>query len=270
MNAFRINWLAFTFSLPVIIIIIAFNINIIERLSSAFWLTLVAVVVGFYPIVNYLFFDVIRRNELSEVLPLLGLIPILTALFGWLFLNQDPSLLALGGIISICASIYCLQLHRTKKWFEPFRALASSRSARSMAVISLITAVAAIGDKYAIERSTTAIYMALNTAGAILVLVVCDLIFKNRWVPSIRNELARLPGKQWLLISCLGLVQLATQTSGFIAVNVSSNTSYTVAIRNLNIVAASLVALVLYHESVNRYKFISYGLSALGVVMIAL
>jgi drug/metabolite transporter (DMT)-like permease len=139
-----------------------------------------------------------------------------------------------------------------------------------MAAVSLITAVAAIGDKFAIERSTTTIYLALNTAGAIVILAVCDLCLRNRRTPYVRNELAALTTDQWLLLGSLGLIQLVTQVTGFIAVNVTVNTSYTIAIRNLNIVLASLVALMLYRESMSRYKLLSYGLSALGVVMIAL
>ena len=270
MNAFRINWLAFAVSMPVVVVLIAQNIHRIERLSGAFWLVLTAVVLGFYPVVNYLYFSVIRRNELSDVLPLLGLIPIWTALFGWLFLDQHPSRLALTGIIFISASLYSLELQQSKTWYEPFRALTSSYKARAVGVVSLITAVAAIGDKYAIERSSSSIYFALNSLGAIIILVIADLIFSWRQHPKPRYKFEHLPTSQWRLLFYLGLVLLGGQLMGFIASNVTVNTSYTIAIRNLSIVVASLLALVLYRESVNRYKFLCYGLSALGVVMIAL
>jgi|GEM_PF-2722091 drug/metabolite transporter (DMT)-like permease len=270
MNSFRINWLTFGVSLPVLVALVVLNAHEITQLPLAFWLVLSAVVLGFYPAVNYLYFDVIRRNELSEVLPLLALVPILTALFGWLFLDQHPSSRALFGIVCIFASIYTLHLRHTTTWYGPFRSLATSRSSRSMAAISLITAAAAIGDKFALQRSTTSIYFTLNSIGALLVLVVFDLIYSHYKPSSVRQELSRLPRSQWILLGSLGVIQLANQITGFAAVNAATNTSYTVAIRNLNIVVASLVALVLYRESVSHYKFLSYGLSALGVVMIAL
>ncbi len=270
MNSFRINWLAFGVSLPLIVTLVVLNLHVIAGLSLAFWLTITAVVLGFYPAVNYLYFDVIRRNELSDVLPLLAIVPILTALFGWLFLDQHPSPRALFGIVCIFASIYTLHLRHTKTWYGPFRSLATSRSARSMAAIGFITAAAAIGDKFAIERSSTSIYFALNSIGALLVLSVFDVVYSRRHVSHIRQELTHLPRHQWVILGMLGIIQIGNQISGFAAVNAATNTSYAVAIRNLNIVVASLVALVLYRESVSPYKFLSYGLSALGVVMIAL
>jgi drug/metabolite transporter (DMT)-like permease len=272
MNSFRINWLVFSVSLPVIVTLVFLNIHIISGLPTAFWLVLAAVVLGFYPAVNYLYFDVIRRNELSDVLPLFALVPILTALFGWLFLDQHPSSRALVGIVCIFASIYTLHLRHNTTLFGPFKSLATSRSARSMGAISFITAAAAIGDKFAIQRSSTSIYLALNSIGALLVLGIFDLVYSRHQSSQrgLMQELSHLPRHQWILLGTLGAVQLANQISGFAAVNAATNTSYTIAIRNLNIVITSLIALVLYHESTNRYKFLSYGLSAIGVVMIAL
>jgi drug/metabolite transporter (DMT)-like permease len=270
MNPFRINWLVFGLSLPVVILLAILNIHVIMGLSLAFWLVLVAVVIGFYPAVNYLFFEVIRREELSNVLPLMSLIPILTALFGWLFLGQKPTILALGGIICVGLAIYCLHLRGSKTWYEPLQALAHARSTWAMAIVSVITAIAAIGDKFAIEHSTTIIYFALNSIGAFTVLLVSDRWPRAKKYPTVRSDLARLSDSQVRLLISLGLVQLMAQMFSFVAVDVSANTSYTIAIRNLNIVTASLLALVLYHESVNRYKLLSYGLAALGVVMIAI
>lgn len=272
MNAFRIIWIAFAFSMPVVAVIIARDIHTIMHLSTAFWVVLVAVVLGFYPAVNFLYFDVIRRNELSNVLPLLGLVPILTALFGWLFLNQHPSQLALVGIVLVSASIYCLQMQNSTTWYAPFRALTRFHAGREMGIISIITAIAAIGDKFAIERSSSSIYFALNSLGALLILMIADVIYTNRKRPEAahNHKRGRLPASQWGFLVCLGIVQLGGQLVGFDASRAAANTSYTVAIRNLSIVLASLIALVLYRESVNRYKFLSYGLSAVGVVMIAL
>jgi len=270
MNPLRINWLVFLSTVPVAVFILAHNTHTLTLLPSTFWLTLVAVVVGFYPLVNYLFFAVIRTNELSNVLPLLALIPILTMFSGWILLNQHPGYLALAGVFCIAASIYSLEVHHRQSWFEPFSELFHSRAAVAMATVSVITAFAAIGDKFAIERSTASIYFALNSLGAVAVLMIGDLIITRRNRLSVRRELALLSPGEWKILIALALTQLITQVSGFAAINAAANTGYTIAIKNLNIVLASLVAVAIYRESVNRFKLLSYGLSALGVVMIAL
>lgn len=271
MNPLRINWLTFGVTLPIVIVLIILNMHEVTRLSAAFWLTLTTVVIGFYPTVNYLFFTVIRENELSDVLPLMSFTPILTALFGWVLLGQHPSTLAVVGIICVAAAIYCLHIRGTKTWYGPLQALIRARASHAMLIVSVFTAVAAIGDKYAIEHSNATIYFALNSLGAFLVLFVSDIFFRRiKRYPTVRQELSQQTSSQWRMLCYLGLAQFVNQILGFVAVNAAANTSYTIAIRNLNVVVASLLALALYRESVNRYKLLSYGLAAIGVVMIAL
>jgi drug/metabolite transporter (DMT)-like permease len=140
-----------------------------------------------------------------------------------------------------------------------------------MLVVSLISAAAAIGDKFGIEHSSVGIYLSLNVTGAVVVLIVCDLMtVRRRAARPLRAEFGSLSGSQWSLLGCLGILQTAAIILSFVAVHVSANTSYTLAIRNLNIVAASLAAVLLLGEHLTRYKSYSYALSALGVVLLAL
>ena len=269
LNTFRLNWLSALIGLPVFLYIVFQNAHQITGLSEAFWLTLFAVVVGFYPMGNYLYFSVIRKHELSNVLPLLGFIPILTALFGWILLSQPVTTSALIGIVCICLSIYFLRADNTSTWYAPIVSLSRSSAARAMFAASIITALAAIGDKYAIEKSSS-IYFALNSIGAILVLFLCDYLLQMRKKPTFFSELSHIPRKQIVTLVLLGIVFVLTQLIGFAAVNKAMNTSYIIAIRNINIVLASLIAVVLYKESITRNKLLCYGLSAIGIVMIAL
>lgn len=271
MNAFRLNLLMFGFGLPFMAIIIATHVQTIGHLHPAFWLTLIAVVVGYYPATSYLYIRTIRENELSAVLPLQSLIPVFTAGFGWSLLGQDPSLIAFGGILAVTASIYVLYRQPGTSWYRPIAALGSSGAARAMLIVSLIAAAASIGDKFAIEQSGVSIYLALNITGAVIVLALCDLIaVRKHAVQPLKPEMTNLSRNQLVMLLGLGLLQLLSIILSFVAVNITANTSYTLAIRNLNIVVASLAAVVLLGEHVNRYKLLSYGLSAIGVVMIAL
>lgn len=270
LNTFRLNWISFLLVSPLFIGIIARNVQNISHLSAAFWITLVVVVVGFYPIVTYLFFNSIRKKDLSDVLPLLGLVPIFTAVFGWLLLNQNVSFTALIGILFICLSIYFLNFKNKTAWYDPITKLVKSRASQSMLIVSLMTAVAVIGDKYAIEKSTASIYFAFNSIGAILVLFLCDFVVVKYNKKNFVKELKRISSKEYAALVLLGIVFAATQIISFYALYKASSTSYVVAVRNTNIVFASLLALVIYKEKVNRHKLTCYGLSAIGIVMIAI
>lgn len=271
MNPFRLNWVMFGAGLPLTLPIIATHWHVITHLQWSFWLDLIAVVGGYYPAVSYLYIKVIRDNELSDVLPLQSLVPVFTAFFGWLWLSQNPSWVAFGGLVAVTAAIYVLYRRRGMTWYRPLIALGSSWAARAMLIVSLITAAAAIGDKFGIEHSSVSIYLALNVTGAALLLIACDfLAIRRHAARKLRVEARLLSGAQWGLLASLGILQTTSILSTFVAVHVSANTSYTLAIRNLNIVAASIAAVILLNEHLNRYKLLCYGLSALGVIMLAL
>ncbi len=154
---------------------------------------------------------------------------------------------------------------------DPIKSLTNSSTARAMLIISLVTAMAAIGDKIAISHSSPLAYLALNMTGAFLVLAMCDAIVNTKHVNHARHMVKLKPATNmvWLLL-IMGSLYLLTQLLSFVAIDLAPNTSYAVAVRNLNIVVASLAAIFLFHEELTRYKLLSYGLSAGGVILIAL
>ncbi len=269
-NAFRINWLMHAVSLPFMLSIVVWKFHYIEGLTIPFWLTLFAVVVGFYPLVSYLFVKVLRNNDVSDVLPLMGFIPVFTTLFGWVLLGQKPSATSTTGIIIISLSIYIVQMQPSTKLIEPIKRLFDSATGRAMMAISLVTAIAAIGDKYAISHSSPLSYMALNLTGAFLLLALCDALLQT--TNSFQNVIPVEPKPKkntlWLLL-LMGGVYLLTQLLSFSSLAISPNAGYAVAIRNLNIIVASIAAIILFKEKLNVYKSISYTLSALGLVLVA-
>jgi drug/metabolite transporter (DMT)-like permease len=270
LNAFRANWLMHAVSLPVFIAAALANFSTIQHLSVTFWVVLIAVVSGFYPLVYYLLFKVIKTNDLSEVLPLMSLIPIVTLLTGWLLLAQTPSAIGLIGTVLVSISIYVLRFRPGMHWLQPFKLLFQSGAARAMLVVSIITAVAAIGDKFAIDRSSIAVYSSLNMVGAFIVLFASDLFFSPKDLKHEARETLASIRYSWVVILSMGLLLLMAQITGFAALKYAPNSGYAVGVRNLYIVLASVIALRIFHERTNRYKLLSYGLSALGLIMIAL
>lgn len=269
-NPFRLHWLSHSVGIPFIAVVIALNAETINSLSASFWVTLLAVVLGYYPAVSYLYLQTIRANDLSTILPLLSTIPVFTTLFGWILLGQEPSILGLLGVLLISFSIYVLHVHPKMSWKDPLIAISHSKPARAMALVGAITAIAAIGDKYAIDQSTVFIYTALNMLGAIAVLLISDYIM-NRYHPAAASvRLKNIKGKSASRIALLGILLLACQVISFTALSLGPVTGYVVAIKNLNIVLASLLAIWLFREKLTRYKTYSYALSAIGLVLITL
>lgn len=269
-NPFRLHWMTQAVGLPFVAAVIVANFHTITELPLKFWITLAVVVIGYYPLVAYLYLQTIRVNDLSSILPLLSMIPAFTILFGWLLLHQTPSLLGLIGVGFISASIYVLHLRPNLSWSEPIVNILRSKAAKAMAVVSVVTALAAIGDKFAIDNSSAFIYMALNMLGAVGILLAADLILNRQKCRHIKRELQTLKGRPARRIVVLGILLLIIQVSSFTAIALGPVTGYVVAIRNLSIVLASLIAIWLFKEQFNRYKCYSYALSTVGLVLIAL
>ena len=270
LNFFRLNWIMAAFGIPVFVAIIYSQLQLIADLTLIFWAVLFAVVIGFYPAVTYLYFKTIKENQLSEVLPLMGLIPIATLVFGWVILGQKPTTTGVLGVLLISISIYVLQSGRNSHWLAPFKNIFRSGPSRNMLIISIITAAAAIGDKYAIDASSTAIYFALNGLGAVIILLICDAVFSMNRDRTTAGKSLSISRNRVLMMISMGALLLATQLLGFAALSIAPVAGYAVGIRNLNIVVASLAALAVLNEPVTRNKIICYGISAIGVLLIAL
>lgn len=199
----------------------------------------------------------------------MGFIPIFTTFFGWLLLGQKPTLVTLLGILIICLSIYILRMKKGGDFLDPIKLIFTSSAAKAMAIIGIVTGIAAIGDKVAIDKSSALVYMALNLTGAFLVLVVCDFIFFHQESLTKKTR-SKLSQKNILLIFVLmSSFYVLSQFLSFVAIEQAPVTSYAVAVRNLNIVVASLVAIFLFNEKLTKYKTVSYVFSAIGVLLFA-
>lgn len=110
--------------------------------------------------------------------------------------------------------------------------------------------------------------MALNLTGAFLILAVCDVVF-NITDKKDNKKIKGQKGTLWLLV-VMSSLYLITQLLSFVTIDLAPITSNTVAIRNLNVVVASVLAIFLLKEELTRYKMASYALSAAGIVLVAL
>jgi len=69
----------------------------------------------------------IRHMELSTVAPLTVLIPAVTAILAFVFLNEKLGSMQISGIVLIMAGAYILELHRGHNFLEPFKIIAKSK-----------------------------------------------------------------------------------------------------------------------------------------------
>jgi transporter family protein len=83
-------------------------------LGPDFWLLLLFDSLVFYPVNTWLFYKALKQGELSKVMPVQSLGPVVTVLFALVILHEIPSALALAAIVLIVSGLYILNLKGNK------------------------------------------------------------------------------------------------------------------------------------------------------------
>src|SRR3982751_6842700 len=94
-HPFTMSFMVQLLSLPVILATVLLRGDMItpQHLGMAFWLPVVLVCIGFYPLNAILYSGAVRHGELSKVFPIQSLWPVFSLLPAWVWLHEAPSLL---------------------------------------------------------------------------------------------------------------------------------------------------------------------------------
>lgn len=154
------------FALPFFIIPLLINpdhIIPLNELPQEFWIPTIWVSLISTPIEMLLFYEALKDEEVTYLVPLLSLAPILTACLSIFFFNTFPSILGFCGMIVIVIGIYLLNTVKAKKGLlEPFKHIVNNRSARLILLMMLFYSLGGIADTIAIKASNTPFYSFMN------------------------------------------------------------------------------------------------------------
>jgi drug/metabolite transporter (DMT)-like permease len=262
LHHFTMGWAIQLCSLPLIFISLVLWGEWLNpfHLGANFWWPLAAVCIGFYPLNNYLYFQAIRHDELSNVLPIMSLWPVFSLLPAWLLLHETPSPAAISGIIIIVSGVYVLGL-KGRTLHRPWQPFVENKSSRyTLMAVLLLTAVAVL-DKIAIKASEAIYFSFLSTIGAVLVLFVTACICRVREGKALQAKLPQL--------GILGSLQGGSYTTYLLAMSLGP-VAYVSAIRSSNILIGSLLGVILLKESFTTNKKLSLVLIACGSALLML
>ncbi len=250
------------FALPIILaaVLLRGDMLPLAHLSYKFWLPLIAVCVGFYPLNAFLYFQAIKRSEISSVLPIQSLLPVVSLMPAWLILHELPSLIATIGTILIVAGVYALGL-KGKRLHHPLRPFLEERGSLFMLLWVVLNAVVMVVDKIAIQASNATFYSLISTIGAVIVLYV-NIRLKHV------NEFGGLK-KHLRNLGLTGSLQGTSYTTYLLAIS-TGPIAYATALRSSNVLIGSLLGIVLLKEKLTKPKILSFSLILIGGVVLAL
>ncbi len=204
-----------------------------------------------------------KENEVSEVGPLLVLIPALSALVAPFITDDSLSLPGAVGIGIVLVGGYLLKLEDIKDPWGPFRSL-GKKSSRAVTLTILIGMVNVNLQKLLVLKSNPE--TTLFCQQVIISLLAIILAFKNRLgtralVGSFR---VLLP---WLVI--LGAVSAASGLFNLMAYSHGGPVAYVLSIKRLSIVFIAAIGIVALKESARTGKLVGISFMISGCFILA-
>lgn len=263
LNHFTIGWTVQLLALPVLLAILLITGPIFNpfKLGMNFWLPTILVWVGFYPINTFLYINAFKHGELSKILPLSSLGPVVSLLLGLLFLGQVPSLVATLGVLIIAIGIYVLNF-KGRYLHNPLKIFTADKANLYTFLGLLMVAAAGVLDKKAIDASGANYYSFVSTLGAVVTLYASARIWGVKETPQIKLHKKSLAITGALFGLSYGAYILALSTGPL---------AYVTALRSSSaLLVGSLIGLSLLKEAFTKPKAVALGLILTGSALLAL
>lgn len=260
-NQFTLGWIIQLLSLPVILASLLVTGQLLNplHLGLSFWIPIMIGMILFYPLNTFFLGRAIKHGELSKVLPIQSFGPILTIVFGLLFLHQVPSKFALLAIGFVSAGLYVLNIQR-RSLHNPLRPFMEDRASLYMFLSTVLVAAIVPIDTIAINASTPATYAVVSTASAAIILYL---------TAKIAHRATLSPAKHWRSLSILGTMQGAAYITVVIALTLGP-AAYISAVKSSGILIGAITGLIVLKERLTMQKGISFGLIGIGLAILAL
>lgn len=260
LHHFTYGFLVQCVSLPILVAIVILNGKLLNpfNLNARFWLPVIIVSAGFYPLNAFLYKHAIKEGELSKVLPLQSLLPVFALLLAWLTIGEVPGIIATAGVILTVLGVYALGL-KGRRLHHPLQPFREDNGSRAMLAGVLLVTFVSILDKIAIQASNPLFYSLVSTLGAMFTLFIAMSISKQKITRSLRPL-----AKQ---ISIIGTLQGTTYATYLLAV-ASGPIAYVSALRSTNILMGSLLGIVIFNEKQTKAKTVSFLLIVAGAVLL--
>jgi len=207
----------------------------------------------------------LSKGDVSAVQPLMGFIPLLTMAGGALILHEQPSGLAVAGILLVVMGLYFVGLPKGGSALEPIRALATSRASWYALLATLFWTVTSLTHKIGIaEVGPMPWATALTLGSAVALAVVLPAIARMRGGVGLPRE-----GAAWMRIIALCGVCFAVQQYGLHNALRRSQAGYVLAVVSTSILLATTVGVLVLREQGGAHRISGALLVSSGVALIA-
>jgi drug/metabolite transporter (DMT)-like permease len=229
----------------------------VASLSWDFWWPLLIIWFVLYPVQTYFFYRSLREGELSDVMPMTALLPVLNVLASFVVIGELPALFGAIGIVLVVLGTYLILL---KKSGGP-RLVRINKPALFMVVAMASISIGSTLDKVAIQASTPVFYAFVNILGVSAVFFVLVFVFRQH------GELKYVREKFNVLL-WLGILSGISFAAAMTAFSLAP-TSYTLAVRTVGFLVPVAWGIFFLKENISRWKIVALTCITAGILLLA-
>ena len=204
-------------------------------------------------------------GDVSAVQPIMGFIPLLTMVGGALFFNEQPSALAMIGILLVVLGLYFVGLRKGSSALEPLRAFATSRASWIALLATLFWTVTSLTHKVGIaEVGAMPWATALTLGSAVALSVALPIVARSKSGVGLPRQ-----AMPWLQFVVLTGICFAVQQFGLHNALRLSQAGYVMALVSSSILIATTVGVLVLRERGGSHRITGALLVSSGVALIA-
>jgi uncharacterized membrane protein len=232
----------------------------LSDLPLQFWIAVFTVCIICTPLETIFYYEALKEEEVSLVVPILSLSPVVTLILSIFILKELPNLYGILGIILIVFGIYALKLgHAREGILQPLHHLRNSRGVRLMFLVLLSLGFGSIIDKIGVTSSNAYMYTLIHY---IILSLSLFLIAFFKAKPHLKEVVTFR--KEF---SAIGFI-VALYTLPYMIALASSYASYVVAIRSVSVLLTIIFAYLFFKEKNIKQKIFAAILIILGLICI--
>ncbi|MBA3723403.1 MAG: EamA family transporter [Candidatus Levybacteria bacterium] len=232
----------------------------LQNLSPEFWFVVFFIAFICTPLETIFYYKALDEEEVSFVLPLLSLAPVVTLGLSAVILKEIPNIFGIIGVLLIILGIYTLKLSHAKDGLlQPFRHIKNSRGAQLMTIVFLSLGLGSVLDKIGVANSNAYFFALINYIGVSLTLFLIALVKARAHMKEQKTY-----WKQFLLIGSV----VAGYTLLYLLALEESFASYAIAIRNASIIFTIILGYLFFKEKDLKQKILAAIIISAGLIFI--
>jgi drug/metabolite transporter (DMT)-like permease len=203
----------------------------------------------------------LEKTEVSYAIPLLCFSPLLSAIWGWIFINEQVSLLGLLGVLIVMTGAYMLELHRMKDGiFEPIKAILDNKSARLILTSSVLWSITSVIDKVGVLKGSALLWSCSVSLGMGSFILVAAIVKQKVSYDNVKNS-------SFPVLIILGIFYALMHVSQMLAVEIGQ-VSYVLSLKRLGILISVIVGSLVFKEHQLKERILASTVMVFGVFLI--